>query len=178
MLDSIDFATCSSPSRFWTTMYKGALCFAFGPVLMGIIFLSTVRTAYSFTDAQVKSGERTYKRQCSRCHGVKGEGKDDQFKGLRAPELIGATALPCLPRPYQKIRQQKFRTAEDVYAFASATMPADQPAILDADEYWAVIAYLLAANGKKANDTPLDKASASNIVLHPDCQSGPERTQP
>jgi mono/diheme cytochrome c family protein len=177
MLDARDFATCLLSFRLWAAGHKMARVAAC-PILLGIILVATVRTAYPFTEAQVKHGKRVYKRQCARCHGPDGKGKDNQFKGLRAPELIGSTALPCLPRPYQKIRQSRFRTAEDVYAFASAAMPADEPAIFDADEYWAVIAYLLEANGRKADETPLDKASSARIVLHADCPSGPERAQP
>jgi cytochrome c len=137
---------------------------------------------HAFTAQQVQSGARTYRRQCARCHGTNGEGKDNAFKGLRAPELIGPKALPCSPRPFQKLRTHAFRTVRDVYAFVSALMPADQPAILDADEYWDVIAYLLQANGRTADDTRLDAASGAQVVLHPDCSSAnspiPEQAQP
>lgn len=151
-------------------------------IVAGFILLPMKGVTYSFTQTEVQSGARIYKRQCARCHGANGEGKDNQFKGLRAPELIGPAALPCKPRPYQKIRQHDFRTAADVYAFVSATMPADQPAILDADEYWDVIAYLLQENGKKTDEARLDKSSSSQIVLHSGCvstlASGSQRAQP
>lgn len=135
----------------------------------GLAIMTVVGTGHAFTEAQVHAGVRTFKRQCARCHGVDGSGKDNQFKGLRAPELIGTGAMPCRPRAFQKIRKDNFRTSQDVYDFVSASMPADQPAILDADEYWDVIAYLLQANGRKADATPLDATSAAHIVLHPDC---------
>jgi mono/diheme cytochrome c family protein len=142
-----------------------------GGLLLLASLAAAVLPARAFTAAQVQAGARTYKRQCARCHGVNGEGKDNAYKGLRSPELIGASALPCHPRPFQKLRTHVFRRAQDVYAFASALMPADQPAILDADEYWDVIAYLLHANGMAANDTRLDATSAAQVVLHPDCAS-------
>jgi hypothetical protein len=82
--------------------------------------------------------------------------------------------LPCLPRPSQKLRTHPFRTAQDIYAFISALMPADQPAILDADEYWDVIAYLLHANNRVVNEERLDAATAGQVVIHADCAtSGP-----
>jgi len=130
-----------------------------------------IGTAHAFTQDQAHAGARTFKRQCARCHGVDGSGKDNQYKGLRAPELIGAGALPCQPRPFQKIRKDNFRTPKDIYDYVSAAMPADQPAILDADEYWDVVAYLLQANGRVADAMLLDATSAAQIVLHPDCPS-------
>ncbi|HLK10949.1 MAG TPA: cytochrome c [Candidatus Binatia bacterium] len=123
--------------------------------------------AWGFTAAQVQAGARTYQRQCARCHGPDGQGKDAAFKGLRAPELIGAGALPVEPRAYQRLRRQKFRTAKDVYDFVSATMPADQPAILSGDEYLGVVAYLLARNGTAPDGTPLTVASSAATALHP-----------
>jgi len=144
---------------------------ASGVLALGLVAVAALGTADAFTQDQAHAGERTFKRQCARCHGVDGSGKDDQYKGLRAPELIGAGALPCEPRPFQKIRKDDFRTPKDIYDYVSATMPADQPAILDAEEYWDVVAYLLLANGRVADGTPLDATSAAQIVLHPDCLS-------
>ncbi len=134
-----------------------------------VVIIAIAGHADAFTQVQAQSGERIYAHQCARCHGPNGEGKDDSYRGLRAPELIGATALPCMPRPFQKIRQHAFRTVEDVYDFVSATMPADQPASLEAEQYWNVIAFVLQGNGKTPNDTRLDAASGVHIVLHADC---------
>jgi cytochrome c len=134
-----------------------------------MILVASASAAWAFTDSQAHSGETIYKRQCARCHGDHGEGKDDSYRGLRAPELIGPSALPCQPRPFQKIRQHDFRTVKDVYDFVSAAMPADQPASLESEQYWNVLAYRLQANGKTADGTRLDAASSASIVLHPDC---------
>ena len=125
--------------------------------------------AGAFTTEQAASGARIYARQCARCHGVNGEGKDNAYRGLRAPDLVGADALPCRPRAFQKIRQRDLRTVADIYAFVSTAMPADQPAILDADEYWNVLAYLLQRNGTVADGMRLSDSTARLIVLHPDC---------
>jgi len=137
----------------------------------GMSVMVVLGTAHAFTEDQAHAGARTFKRQCARCHGADGAGKDNQYKGLRAPELIGPGALPCQPRPFQKIRKDNFRTPKDVYDYVSASMPADQPAILDAEEYWNVVAYLLQENGRQADTTPLDPTSAAQIVLNPDCPS-------
>lgn len=144
-------------------------------LLLASLLLVVSVPVHAFTAAQTQDGAKTYKRQCERCHGVNGQGKDNAFKGLRSPALIAPNALPCNPRPFQKIHTQPFRSAQDVYAFVSATMPADQPAILDEDEYWDVLASLLQASGTVADDTRLDATSSAQVALHPDCTSANSR---
>ncbi len=136
---------------------------------VGFLVIAANGVAYSFTDTQADSGARIYQHQCARCHGPNGEGKDDSYKGLRAPELISATALPCKPRTFQKIRTGDFRTVKDVYEFASATMPADQPASLSAEEYWNVLAFILQRNGTTADGKRLNEATSRQITLHSEC---------
>jgi mono/diheme cytochrome c family protein len=130
------------------------------------VVLLAALPAWGFTTAQVAAGARTYQRECARCHGAEGQGKDAAFKGLRAPKLIGPGALPLEPQPSQRLRHGEFRTAKDVYDFVSATMPADQPAILSSTEYLDVVAYLLARNGTAADGTPLTAASSTGVALH------------
>ncbi len=127
--------------------------------------LALAAPAWGFTAAQVAAGGRTYQRECARCHGADGRGKDAAFKNLRAPELIGPGALPREPRPYQRLRHEEFHTAKDVYDFVSATMPADQPAILSREEYLDVVAYLLARNGMAADQTPLTVPGSATVPL-------------
>jgi mono/diheme cytochrome c family protein len=127
--------------------------------------------AAAYTREQLDNGAWVYRRQCARCHGGDGQGKDDAWKGLRAPELIGAGALPVDPRPYQQIRRRRFHTAQDVYWFTSASMPADQPASLEPEEYWDVIAYLLRSNGIAPDGKPLSDETAAQVAL-PSAEAG------
>lgn len=136
---------------------------------VGFLVIAANGVAYPFTVTQADSGARVYQHQCARCHGPNGEGKDDSYRGLRSPELIGATALPCNPRAFQKIRTSDFRTVKDVYEFVSATMPADQPASLSAEEYWNVVAFILQRNGRAADDQRLNDGVSRQITLHSDC---------
>ncbi len=142
--------------------YRITVCF---------VLLTVSAAGYGFTESQAQSGARIFARQCARCHGDNGEGKDNSYRGLRAAELIGATALPCKPRPFQKLRAHDFRTVKDVYDFVSATMPADEPASLSADEYWDVLAYVLQRNHAAADETRLDGRSSPGVTLHADCGS-------
>ena len=147
-------------SGWWCTRWLTAV---------GFFIIAANGVAHSFTESQADSGARIYQHQCARCHGPNGEGKDDSYKGLRAPELIGGTALPCTPRTFQKIRTSDFRTVKDVYEFVSATMPADQPASLSAEEYWNVLAFILQRNGTTADATRLTDTASRQITLHSQC---------
>jgi len=73
--------------------------------------------------------------------------------------------LPLEPRAGSK-RDIRFRNAGDVYGFAMRNMPADDPASLTADQYLAIVAFVLSANGT-ALDAPLDATAAQAIALHP-----------
>ncbi len=90
---------------------------------------------------QVSLGRSTYIANCSSCHGVSGEGG-------AGPRLVGLDmgALPLEPRE-GAVRTTQFVTVADVAAFAVAAMPPVDPGSLSAEEYWAVLAFALSANG-------------------------------
>ena len=84
---------------------------------------------------------------------------------LNAQPVVGKEAFPEKPRPGAK-RDVDFHTAADVFAWASKNMPAKAPGSLTTDEYLAIFAFDLTANGVKL-DKPLDGPAAQAIVLHP-----------
>src|SRR5260370_30530686 len=86
---------------------------------------------------------------------------------MTAPRVMGPGALPLNPRAYQKMRHFQFRTVRDVYEFASAVMPADQPASLSAEDYWNAIAYVLSANGVPVDGKLLTEDDAATLSLAP-----------
>ena len=108
---------------------------------------------------QIDQGKKLYGEKCASCHGDAGQGKKD------APPVVGKDAFPLDPRPKAK-RDVKFHTAADVFAWASKHMPMKTPGSLSQDEYLAIFAFDLTANGIKL-DQPLDGAAAAKIVLHP-----------
>jgi mono/diheme cytochrome c family protein len=108
---------------------------------------------------QIEQGKKLYTDQCSKCHGAAGQGTS------KAPPVVGKDAFPLDPRPKAK-RDVKFHTAADVFAWASKHMPAKKPGSLATDQYLAIFAFDLDANGVKL-DAPLDGAAAAKIVLHP-----------
>lgn len=110
---------------------------------------------------QIARGGERFTANCAKCHGAAGEGSED------APPLVGKGALPLDPRPDQK-RAVKFHTALDVAKFATANMPpkASDRAKLAPDDYWAILAFDLNANGVALKE-PVGPGNAGAIVLHP-----------
>jgi cytochrome c len=110
--------------------------------------------------AQIEQGKTLYVAKCASCHGDAGQGVAD-----KGPPVVGKEAFPQKPREGAK-RDVEFHTAADVFAWATKHMPADAPASLSTDEYLAIFAFDLTANGVTL-DQPLDGAKAQSVVLHP-----------
>lgn len=109
--------------------------------------------------AQIEQGKQLYVAKCAKCHGDAGQGTD------KGPRVVGKDAFPLKPRAGAK-RNVDFHTAADVFGWAIKNMPGDAPATLSTDEYLAIFAFDLTANGIKL-EKPLDGAAAQAIVLHP-----------
>ena len=111
------------------------------------------------TTTQIENGKALYVQFCAHCHGDAGQGVDG------APPVVGAAAFPLAPRAGAK-RDVQFHTAADVFAWTIKHMPGDAPGSLTTDQYLAIFAFDLTANGVKLSQ-PLDGALAATIVLHP-----------
>jgi mono/diheme cytochrome c family protein len=110
-------------------------------------------------EGQIGEGRRLYSLNCVGCHGKAGEGTK------RGPALVGATALPLDSPLGAKLRKTQFVTAKDVLDFASAHMPFKKPGSLPADQYAAIMAFLLKENGVDMDKKKLDASTASTILL-------------
>jgi mono/diheme cytochrome c family protein len=108
---------------------------------------------------QIAQGAMLYAQNCARCHG-------DSGQGLKGPPVVGAQALPKDPPPTAKKRKDEFRTALDVGKWVMANMPANAPGSLKPEEYLAILAFDLKANGVELTQ-PLTLESAGQVVLHP-----------
>ena len=108
---------------------------------------------------QIEEGKQLYVEKCAKCHGDAGQGTD------KGPAVVGKMAFPLDAKPGAK-RDAKFHTAADIFAWATKNMPADDPASLTTEQYLAIFAFDLTANGIKL-DKPLDGPAAQAIVLHP-----------
>ena len=109
--------------------------------------------------AQIEQGKQLYVEKCARCHGDAGQGN------AKAPPVVGKDVFPEKPRPGAK-RDVDFHTAADVFAWTAKNMPGGAPGSLSTEQYLAIFAFDLTANGVTL-DKPLDAAAAQAIVLHP-----------
>ncbi len=121
---------------------------------------TTTAAAPLTASAQIEQGKQLYVERCAKCHGDGGQGIAD-----KGPAVVGKDAFPLKPRDGAK-RDVEFHTAADIFGWATKHMPADAPGTLATDEYLAIFAFDLTANGVKLV-RPLDGPAAAAIVLHP-----------
>lgn len=107
---------------------------------------------------QIAMGQSLYGENCASCHGAGGEGHGS------APPVVGKGALPLDPRPGSK-RAVQFKTVADVGGWVKANMPPKAPGSLTDDQYWAILAFDLKANGVDLGGKHLDGALAQTLVI-------------
>ena len=109
---------------------------------------------------QADDGGKLFGKYCSKCHGDAGQGTK------KGPAVVGKTALPLDPPTGAKVRKTQFKTAQDVAAFVAANMPANKPGSLTVDQYYAILAFDLKANGVDVSKEKIDPTTAAAIKLH------------
>jgi len=112
----------------------------------------------NFTE-QVALGTEVFGAHCAKCHGDSGQGT------ATAPPLVGPDALPLDPPTGAKVRKSQFVTVADVAEFAVKYMPGDAPGTLSEEEYFAVLAFDLMANGIDLGDQKLDADLAASLTI-------------
>jgi cytochrome c len=117
-------------------------------------------TSSALVHDQASVGAKLYGDHCATCHGADGKGSS------KIPPLVGNKALPLDPSPQAQDRKGQFRTAADVFAFIKASMPPDAPGSLSDDDYWAILAFDLRANGVDSEGKKVDGSTAGSFTLH------------
>ncbi len=105
-----------------------------------------------------EKGAALYGAKCASCHG-------DAGQGAKAPAVVGKGALPLDPRPGSK-RSGQFKTALDVFQYVKTAMPGDAPGSLTDEEYRAIIAFDLKANGVDLSGKDVSDETLAAIALH------------
>jgi S-disulfanyl-L-cysteine oxidoreductase SoxD len=110
-------------------------------------------------EEQVALGGELYGQKCAECHGASGE-------GAKAPRVVGLKegALPLDPPADRQHRKQQFKTVGDVAQFVVSTMPPDAPGSLTEEQYLAILAFDLKANGITLPNK-LDLATANSLEI-------------
>jgi cytochrome c len=100
-------------------------------------------TDESAFEKQAALGQRLYGDNCAGCHGASGEGMGE------APRVVSLDegALPLEPPPSAMLREAEFETVADVAEFVVENMPPGKAGSLSTEEYLAVLAFDLKANG-------------------------------
>jgi len=109
---------------------------------------------------QAAAGGELYGKHCAECHGAHGnDGK--------APPVVGLDkgALPLDPPASAKFRKTQFKTVADIADFVVKSMPPKAPGSLSAEEYFAILAFDLKANGIDLGDKKLDGELAKTLEV-------------
>jgi mono/diheme cytochrome c family protein len=158
-------------------------------MLCGLVWLGCGVTQMGATAAdlarardQAAAGATTFAGECAKCHGQRGEGLGG------APALLGRGALPEYPRnigssgdpsfidaqqlqiemqarPAGAAWRDPFRNAQDLYSFTSTHMPKMHAGELKQGDYWAVVNFLLAAQGASLPTGGIGPANASSLPI-------------
>jgi quinoprotein glucose dehydrogenase len=110
-----------------------------------------------FTDAQAKRGQAAYTGPCSRCHGSKLDGAQDEPDMLPSPPVADAKFL----------RRWDGRSLAVLFEYTHATMPSNNPGFLTHQEVVDVIAYMLAVSGAPTGsaELPPDTQALARILI-------------
>lgn len=128
----------------YVTLFSLVACGAATPPAVGSGANANATAAPETFAQQVALGTDVYVAHCAKCHGDSGQGI-----ATKAPRVVGlaAGALPIDSTWPMTKRTAKFITVADVAGFAVANMPGDARGTLAEEQYWAVLAFDLKANG-------------------------------
>jgi mono/diheme cytochrome c family protein len=104
----------------------------------------------SFTAAQAETGRDLYGTNCGSCHGA---------------DLMGSEFAPSLKTARFR-RERGSGAAGELLGYVRTNMPPTQPGNLPNEDYAAILAYLMQANGAPEGAAfPADPASKAPLAL-------------
>ena len=130
--------------------------------------------------SQADHGAQVYWLSCMPCHGDKGQGLTDEFRGTYPPEEeycwesgchganpyeSGFTLPKKIPGVIGETTLAKFTDAAQLHAYIRATMPFWQPGSLSEEESWRVTAFLLRQNGLWDARAELNASTAADVKI-------------
>jgi hypothetical protein len=130
---------------------------------------------------QAGQGATVFANECASCHGQRGEGL------ASASAILGAGALPEYPRssgvgdptvtdpqliqiqaqsrPAGAAWRDPFRNAQDLYTFTTTHLPKSHASTLKDSDYWAVVSFVLVAQGASLPPAGLGPANAASLAI-------------
>ncbi len=94
---------------------------------------------------QLAAGEAAYQRSCALCHGA-------DLNGPNAPALTGPDILTA------------YNTVGGLQDYIAVSMPPQAPGKLQREDYAAIVAYVLSANGACVGDHPLLSEPSDSLL--------------
>lgn len=129
---------------------------------------------------QVEHGHYAYWLSCMACHGDRGQGLTDEWRGVLDPADQNCWQSKChasnhppegfkLPETVPAIiapgRLSHHGTAAKLYQYLRTRMPWQAPGILTDEEYWQLTAFLVEATGVSLGGMDLGPENASSVRL-------------
>ena len=148
--------------------------------------------------SQADYGAQVYYQICMVCHGDRGQGLTDEWRGVLDLEDQDCWQSRChatnhppdgfifpkyVPPVVGAVMPARFKTALELYDYLSTRMPWQAAGTRSEEEYWQLTAFLLRLNSVDPGDAPLDRERAAAILLAaPTAQASPlqpvEEAQP
>ena len=105
-----------------------------------------------------KQGEAVYAAKCVACHGEKGAGKPND-------QLVGGQGTLAGDKPAIKTVGSFWPYATTIFDYVRRAMPHNESKSLTNDEVYAVVAYILNANGIIADDDTLNAQTLPKVKM-------------
>lgn len=135
---------------------------------------SVTTTTAASTSSSVSAAEQQRRRgasfwafDCAACHGAEGD------SGRAGPRRVTTAALPKEPLTVSTERLRTYANVHALVVYVRDHMPRDIAGELPAEEYWDVLAYVLARRGVDLGDAPLDEARAKTLRVGATSSSAP-----
>lgn len=124
-----------------------------GLLIAGVPLLAQHQELGFFSEEQAQRGRAVYGEACAECHGA-------DLDGGVAPSLVG--------EDFRRRWEHPRLTADDLFYLVRTTMPPTKRSSLSADDYVAVVAWMLSENGYPTGDEPLgaDAESLRQVPLN------------
>lgn len=131
---------------------------------------------------QADLGAQEYYQRCMVCHGDRGQGLTDEWRGALAPEDQNCWQSGChhtrhppggfifpktVPPVVYTNGLSHYQNALNLFLYLKNSMPYQAPGSLDDKMYWQLTAYLLRANGYYPGSSPLSEENAAMVKLVP-----------
>lgn len=135
-----------------------------------------------YPPTQADQGAQVYYLVCMACHGDRGQGLTEEWRGALDPPDQNCWQSKChasnhppegfklpeyIPAVVSPGTVYRFANAQEMLDYIQAEMPWQAPGILTTEEYWQLTAYLVRANGIDVGVNPLSEQTAPKVLLRP-----------